>query len=190
MKSGMRNFGIVAFYTVLSLLALGICHLFHRSPWQILPMRGAVHITRVVGTGLGLGLAVVIVSRFLDRFPPFARLDRIISRLLPPMGLVDILILSAASAMGEELFFRGALLQLLGLHGSSFLFGFLHYGGKRSLLLWGFLGWGMGYLLGGLFLFTGSLLAPILAHFTVNYFNLIRIMEVRKMRDAETSVSP
>ncbi len=186
----MRNLAIIVFYAVVGFLALGICHLFHCTPWQIAPMWHSIETTGVIISGLGLGLGVVIISWYLDRFSPFARLDRVIARFLPPMGFVDILILSAASAVGEELLFRGALLQLIGLHGSSFLFGFLHYGGKRSFLLWGFLGWGMGYLLGGLFLVTGSLLAPVLAHFTVNYFNLIRLMETRKIQGADTPVSP
>ena len=173
----MRNLGIVFFYAALGVLALVLCHLFRCSPWRVSPIWRSVTLPWTVAAGIGLGLAVVFLSRLVSRFAPFARLDRIIARLLPPMGVFDILILSAASAWGEELLFRGALLQLIGLHGSSLLFGFLHYGGKRSLVLWGLMGWGMGYLLGGLFLITGSLLAPLLAHFTINYFNLLLLLK-------------
>ena len=37
----------------------------------------------------------------------------------------------------------------------------------------------LGFALGGLLLLTGSLLAPILAHFTINYFNLHQIEGLR-----------
>ena len=169
----MRNPVILLFYAILSALALALCHYFRCSPWHVPPVYNVMNLPLAVAAGIALGLGVVLLSHHLSRFRPFARLDQILARSLPPMETPEILLLSVASACGEELLFRGALLQLLGLHGSSLLFGLLHCGGKRALILWGLMGWGMGYLLGGLFLLTGSLIAPLLAHFTINYFNLI-----------------
>ncbi len=164
--------GASLFYLALGALALVLAGIFHVNPWHTIPLIQRIPSLGTIILGLGLGVAVVILSHILDRFGPFARLNAMIAHSLPRLGFSDIVILSLFSSFGEELLFRGVLLQLVGIHLSSLIFGFLHYGGKRDFLLWGIMGWVLGYLMGGLFLLTGSLLAPILAHFTVNYFNL------------------
>lgn len=177
--------GASLFYLFLGVLALVLAGVFHVSSWHTAPLVPQIPGVGAIVLGLGLGIAIVILSHILDRFGPFARLNAFIARSLPRLGFFDIVILSVFSSFGEELLFRGVLLQLVGIHFSSLLFGFLHYGGKRAFLLWGIMGWVMGYLLGGVFLVTGSLLAPILAHFTVNYFNLNHLMKTYASRGDE-----
>ena len=171
-SSIMQSLGASLFYLFLSLLGLIISKIFHVSPWTTTPLIPKIPSYLVILSGLVLGLFIVILSHILDRFKPFARLNTIIAHHLPGLRFSDIVILSIFSSFGEELLFRGVLLQLLGIHISSLIFGLLHYGGKRDFLLWGIMGWVMGYFLGGLFLATGSLLAPMLAHLTINFFNL------------------
>ena len=181
----MKSLGIILFYVFLSLIARTLSSIFKLSLWHVSPLWASVSTIWVIISGVALGAIVIVVSHFLDKFPLFSRLNANIARFLPNLSFTDIIILSIASSIGEELLFRGALLQLLGIHASSLLFGFLHYGGKRPFLLWGVMGWVMGYLLGGLFLATGSLLSPILAHFTINHFNLIHLIQTYKIEEEE-----
>lgn len=85
---------------------------------------------------------------------------------------LNMLLLAVVPALGEELFFRGALLQLmrrskLGWHGaiwvSAFIFSIIHlqfYGAIPRLFL--------GALFGYMVYWTGSIWIPILAHFIHN----------------------
>jgi membrane protease YdiL (CAAX protease family) len=96
--------------------------------WQ-LPNRGEPLVFASLASGLALGLAIVFWSRMaLYRFEWARALHREFRSLLFPMTDVEIVVLALASSIGEELFFRGALLPAIGLVGSSLLFAVLHIG--------------------------------------------------------------
>ncbi len=167
--------GAGLFYLAMGIVAWLLASFLHIFPWRMgIPKEGPFW-GKVVFAGLGIGLGLVVTSRMLDKFSPFQRLNTLLARYLLPLSFSDIVFLSFLSAWAEELLFRGVLMQWTGIHLSSFLFGFLHYGGRRSFLLWGVVAWIVGYILGGAFCLSGSLLTPMLAHFTVNYFNLLRL---------------
>jgi len=77
--------------------------------------------------------------------------------------------------LGEEMLFRGLLQPAIGIVWSSLIFGLLHVGPDRRYAPWTLMAIGMGFAFGGLHYYTGNLLAPILAHFTINHFNLTAI---------------
>jgi len=77
--------------------------------------------------------------------------------------LPDVMVISIAAGLGEELFFRGVLQPELGLVPASLIFGALHVGGRATLVFGGWVTL-MGAMLGGLAIWTGGLLAPIVAH--------------------------
>jgi len=90
--------------------------------------------------------------------------------------LFNILVMAIVPAVGEELFFRGILQTVLGekmnrhyaVWITAFIFSAIHlqfYGFLPRLLL--------GAVLGYLFLFTGSIWAPIAAHFINNMLAVI-----------------
>jgi membrane protease YdiL (CAAX protease family) len=83
-----------------------------------------------------------------------------------------LLAIAAASALGEELFFRGVLVPLVGIVLSSLLFGALHQ--VRGQARWGWAAWAtaMGLLFATLFAATGSLAGPLVAHLAINAANL------------------
>ncbi|MGE3277234.1 MAG: lysostaphin resistance A-like protein [Vicinamibacterales bacterium] len=86
--------------------------------------------------------------------------------LVPLFGrgsLAGSLVIGAAAGIGEEWFFRGLLQPLLGWFWASVLFGAAHVGGRRLLALgaWAAL---MGMVLGGLAIWSGGLVAPMVAH--------------------------
>ena len=94
-----------------------------------------------------------------------------------------LLLLALSSAVAEELFFRAALLPSLargtarsdpwlGLFASALIFGFVHISRGETYLGWALWASLMGIVFGLLFLASGSLLAPIVAHAAINYENM------------------
>jgi membrane protease YdiL (CAAX protease family) len=81
-------------------------------------------------------------------------------------------VLSAASSVGEEMFFRGAMLPVAGLFLSSAIFALLHIGPKARFLPWTVSSFVAGLMFGQLFLWSGDLTGAVVAHFTVNFLNL------------------
>ena len=97
------------------------------------------------------------------------RLERLLRHLrLSPL---EVLLLAALSALAEELFFRAALLPLVGVWPQAVLFGLMHPAGRRgwSYTLYTF---AAGALFGYATLLTGSLWPALLAHALVNFHGL------------------
>ena len=92
--------------------------------------------------------------------------------LLGPLTGRDMLILALASAIGEELLFRGALLPWLGLWPQGLVFALLHVGPGKRFVPWTVSALALGVAFGAIALETGNLGAPIAAHFTINFLNL------------------
>ena len=135
--------------------------------------------------GIGVGLVLVFASRWaVHRFGWARRLHRAFRGILGTLHKRDILVLAVASAVGEELLFRGALLPWLGLWPSTLIFALLHIGPGSKFLPWAVQAFGVGLLFGWLFLVMGDLGAPIVAHFVVNFLNLNYIVRVELPREA------
>lgn len=132
----------------------------------------------VAGPALGLllGLAVVGIFRRLEsRSAWVGELQREFADLLGPMEDREVLFLAIASAVGEEVLFRGAMLDAWGLGITTLAFGLLHIPRRRGLWPWTASALVLGGVLGGITLATGNLGAAIVAHFVINYLNLRRI---------------
>jgi membrane protease YdiL (CAAX protease family) len=129
-------------------------------------------------SGLAAGLAIVFVSRLaLYRFEWARALHREFRHLLNPLTDFEIIILAAASSVGEEMFFRGALLPSIGLLGSSAVFALLHIGPRARYLPWTASSFVAGLLFGAIFMWTGDLTGPVVAHFLVNFLNLRHVAQ-------------
>lgn len=127
--------------------------------------------------GIALGGAVVALTRVATRHFEWARdLHTSFKDLLGPLTYREIVILALASAIGEELLFRGALLPWFGVWIQGAVFAALHIGPGRRFLPWTLsalvLGVGFGYLA----TWTGNLGGPIAAHFMINFLNLKHIV--------------
>lgn len=157
--------------------------------------RGA-HFVSSLAIGTAVGLLIVLLTRVLQERYTWARvLHNEFRHLLGDLTGQEMLLLSAASAIGEECFFRGALLPqiaalspdalgaapgaVLGIVVSSLCFGLLHIGPGTHFLPWTISSLGVGALLGALYVLTGDLFAPIATHFVVNLLNLQDIMRRR-----------
>lgn len=123
--------------------------------------------------GLAFGLAIVFLSRLAVHSMEWARvLHREFHAVVHELSSKEIFLLAAASSVGEELFFRGALLPAIGLLPSSALFAAVHVRAQWRFLPWTIMSFIMGLAMGLMYLKIGDLGAPIVAHFTINLLNL------------------
>ena len=122
------------------------------------------------------GYLVALLSQLsVNRFSWARRLEEEFATILGCMSDLEVLLIAIFSSVAEEALFRGAMQPLMGLMLTSIVFGLLHSGPKQVFLPWTGMAIAMGFVLGGLFIWTGSLLAPILCHGVINALNLRRI---------------
>lgn len=129
----------------------------------------------VLVSAAALALLLLGAAWLLERrLPSFRHASRLLERALARLRLSPLaaLLLAASTAAGEELFFRGGLMQFAGLWGQALLFGALHPVDRRgwSYTLFTFVA---GLLFGYAVLVTGSLWTAVLAHFAVNLHGLL-----------------
>ncbi|HVH46067.1 MAG TPA: CPBP family intramembrane glutamic endopeptidase, partial [Labilithrix sp.] len=133
-----------------------------------------------VAAGVLLAVLTVRATRlFVKRWGWAKMLHADLRPAVRDAGDGTILVLGIASGVAEELFFRGLLAPALGLVFSSLAFGALHQLRGRIGWIWATWAAVMGLLFGGVFLATGSLVGPIIAHASINVMNL------RFLRDTE-----
>lgn len=135
-------------------------------PFSLMP-HGETILWGLVATLPLLALSAVLTSRLGRKIRPFQRIydkvKTILGAALCEMSLQDILLLSAAAGVGEEVLFRGVIQTVLGRHGlwvSSLLFGAMHALTFTYFVLAALLG----LYLGWLFQETKNLVPPILVH--------------------------
>lgn len=88
----------------------------------------------------------------------------------------DTFLLAVASGVGEELLFRGFLMNETGLWVSSLVFGIVHVPPNRNWLAWPVFAAAMGLLLGWLCLASNTLIWAMVLHAGINYLNLRLIL--------------
>ncbi len=150
-----------------------------------LGMGGAASLLVSLGAGVCVGALTVAGTRVLVQRVAWARaLHEALRPAVRGAGDGWLLAIAMASAVGEELLFRGLLVPLLGVVLSSLLFGALHQ--VRGEARWGWAAWaaGMGLLFALLFAATGSLAGPIVGHLVINAANL------RFLRDTDPAPRP
>jgi membrane protease YdiL (CAAX protease family) len=132
-----------------------------------------LHLVRDSLIGLTAGAAVVLASRIMTRATDWGEaMARALGESLGRVSIPDALLLAAASGLGEELFFRGALQPRVGLMVATLLFGCVHFVPRRELLPWTGFAIAAGALFGVTFEWTGNIVAPVVAHTVVNAVNL------------------
>jgi hypothetical protein len=164
------------FYGGLLLLALA-----WRTGWVGEPLfyadaeaaRSGAQPLRDAALGAAAAAAVIFLSGVVTRATAWGeRLARALAGLLGRPRLGEIAFLALASGIGEEAFFRGALQPRVGLVLASLIFGLAHLVPRREFLPWTGFSLAAGFLLGGLFAWTGNLIAPVVCHALVNGVNL------------------
>lgn len=155
--------------------------------WRVDPQQGWVTVAWTPLVGVAFGLAVVRVFRVLDRRHPWLwELHREFRDLLGRPTMRELLILAAASSLGEEVLFRGAMLDAWGVWWSSLVFAGLHVGPRRTFWPWTLSSLVLGFALAGLTVLTGNLGAAVAAHFVINLLNLYHITRTPPRRGPAT----
>ncbi len=128
---------------------------------------------RDVSVGVLAGLVTVHLSRaFTRRTSSGEAMARGLGSVLGVLSVSQCVVLAFLSGIAEEALFRGALQPKVGLVAASLLFGLAHFVPRREFAVWTGTTILAGFMLGLLFQETENLIAPIVAHFTVNAMNL------------------
>jgi membrane protease YdiL (CAAX protease family) len=179
---------LLAIYVAVAALAVGLAASFGRNPLACdgwLEGSGTASVLLSLGLGVCVGALTVAASRVMVRRAEWARaLHAALRPTVHDAGDGWLLGVALASAVGEEVLFRGLLVPVLGVVGSAIVFGALHQ--IRGRARWGWMGWAtlMGLLFGTIFVATGSLVGPIAAHAIINGANL------RFLRDNDPAARP
>ena len=163
-----RELTILAIAGESLLVAITVCWWFYRGP-SYWPTVGGWQEDMAIGLAAAIGFMVVnylLLRCGSDVMPlrPIRTLYRTTLRpLFSSVRVSDVIIISIAAGVGEELFFRGVLQPEIGLVPASIVFGLLHMGG-RGTFLFGCWVAVMGLALGILANVSDGLVAPIVAH--------------------------
>lgn len=166
----------VIFYLVMALIGVGVITA-QGLDWVVVVFGDGENVLRDCVVGATAGLLVVGLTQLSLRIEAVRNLNNELKAMLGTPGTGAITVLAVSSSIGEELLFRGALQPMLGLLVTSVIFAALHGGLNPRFRLWAVFALGAGLLLGGLTLWTDNLLAAILCHLTVNYFNLHTVVQ-------------
>jgi membrane protease YdiL (CAAX protease family) len=170
-STGALVLSALVFYLLMALVAQGLFAVQDLDP-ALTILGDGMHVGRDALLGAGAGLAVVGLTWLARGWDPVVQLNKELRAVLGTPSGGAITLLAVSSAVGEELFFRGALQPLLGFWITAVLFGLLHGGTAPRFRSWALFALASGLLLGGLAVYTDNLLAPMLCHLTINYFNL------------------
>jgi membrane protease YdiL (CAAX protease family) len=128
--------------------------------------------------GLGAGAGALLLGAWWGAERTFPLAKELEARLGEALGVItpsEAVALALLSGFAEELFFRGALQGTVGWAAATVLFGLLHSGPGKAFRLWTLFAVAAGALLGGLMVWRGNLLGPIVGHVLVNGINLWRL---------------
>jgi uncharacterized protein len=185
----INHTSLVAITVVLESLLLLVATIWSRAAGlDLLPhlhfdaVAAALGVVTAFGT---VGLSLVFY-RLGDSLAFFKQLKQLSDEILLPavsgFTMTDIVLVSLASGICEEILFRGVMLPLWGLAASSIIFGFVHSPTLKyfpyvvvSILA--------GLLFGYLYLYSGSLWLPVIAHVM---HNLISLIIIRKRKPTQT----
>ncbi|EXX91460.1 abortive infection protein [Paenibacillus darwinianus] len=133
------------------------------SLWNIPPGMAFVY------WGIGLGAAVIAVDLLLSRWIPDEAADDggVNDRLFRNRPVWHILLISFVVSICEELLFRGAIQHSFGPYWTSIIFAAIHVRYLRHWIPTGLV-FSISYGLGWIYVQTGTLWAPVLAHFAVD----------------------
>jgi len=166
----------VGFYAVLGGLGYGWAELAGTTAY-FSASSDREHLLLSVGAGVLAALPLLGGGALLERWVPSLRaLAREVRETFGVLRHRDVVIFSLSSAVGEELLFRGAVMPTLGLPVSAALFGAAHGFFRGPYRAWSLYATVTGVLLGVLTMWTGTLVAAIVCHATVNFASLTELV--------------
>lgn len=120
--------------------------------------------------GLGLAAAVVVIDLLISRWVPEEAADDggVNERIFKHRAIWHIAVISLVVAICEELLFRGAVQHAIGPYWTSIVFAAIHVRYLRHWIPTGLV-FSISYGLGWIYEQSGTLWAPILAHFAIDF---------------------
>jgi membrane protease YdiL (CAAX protease family) len=146
--------------------------LTHPAPW--LALDESVRVGSSLLLGVALAVLLVASTRIaVERWDWARKLHTDLRPVARHLTVGSVVIIAILSSVGEELFFRGFLVPLVGVIAQAVIFGAAHQVSGSSRWVW--MAWAslVGVCFGAIFALTGSLLGPIVAHAIVNGYNLM-----------------
>lgn len=170
---------VLLFYAILSILALCLIQWRMDSAFLFHPLSlPASGILLPAASSIILVILVHLLSlAALDRWQALKECAKDMRSILGGLSKGEIFMIAVSSGIGEELFFRGWLLNETGLIVSSLIFGIVHFPPNRNWFYWPLFASAMGFLLGSLCLWTDTLIYAIVVHAGVNFFNILKLPE-------------
>jgi uncharacterized protein len=120
--------------------------------------------------GAGLAFLVLLFDLGISRFVPEDASDDggVNERIFGSRAIWHIAVISLVVSLCEEILFRGAIQYAIGPYWTSILFAAIHIRYLRHWIPTGLV-FSISYGLGWIMIHTGTLWAPILAHFLVDF---------------------
>ncbi len=157
-------------------IAVAWIWLHHVDPKLSLRLWAPPDWPRSLAIGAAAGLLIVGVTMLFSRSFAWARrLEGEFGWMLGCQRGWEIAWIALLSGAAEEYLFRGALQHKFGLWIAAAVFGVIHWPLNRNFWMWPLFSGVIGLGLGGLAMWTQSIVAPVTAHVLVNYVNLRRI---------------
>ncbi|WP_058303807.1 CPBP family intramembrane glutamic endopeptidase [Gorillibacterium timonense] len=134
--------------------------------WTLFPLK----LPTMVLWGVGLAVAVVIADMVVSRFVNEDISDDggINEMLFAKRPLWHIALICLIVAFCEEILFRGAIQHWLGPYWTSILFAAIHVRYLQHWLMTGLV-FSISYGLGWVYVHTGTLWTPVIAHFLIDF---------------------
>lgn len=138
----------------------------HRNPFFLFSPASSLNY---LYWGIGLAAAVIGVDLLAARFIPEEANDDggVNERIFGNRPVWHIVLLSLIVAVCEETLFRGAVQHHIGPYWTSIIFATIHVRYLRHWIPTGLV-FGISYALGWIYIRTGTLWAPITAHFLID----------------------
>ncbi len=138
----------------------------HRNPILLLQLPNTLNF---LYWGAGLAAVVILVDLLISRWVPDEATDDggVNERLFRNRPWWHILVISFIVSVCEELLFRGALQHAFGAYWTSIIFAAIHVRYLKHWIPTGLV-FSISYGLGWIYDYTGTLWAPIAAHFVID----------------------
>jgi Predicted metal-dependent membrane protease len=143
--------------------------------WVLFQRQNILHLFSIPAAfhfvlwGLGLAAAVIAVDLLISRWVPEEAADDggVNDRIFRQRPIWHIAVISLVVAVCEELLFRGAVQHAIGPYWTSIVFAVIHVRYLRHWIPTGLV-FSISYGLGWIYEQSGTLWAPIIAHFVID----------------------
>ncbi|HEY0826979.1 MAG TPA: type II CAAX endopeptidase family protein [Bacilli bacterium] len=151
-------------------LSLGLIIIGFQENNRLIPMLSLLNYQKVFIWGSLFTIIVIVADLLISRWVPDEVTDDggVNKKIFRTRALWHIAVLSLVIAICEEILFRGAVQHYMGPYWTSIVFAAIHIRYLRHWLMTGLV-FGISYGLGWIYIQTGSLWTPILAHFLIDF---------------------